>query len=78
VSTVRIRLVELDDGNVAHVTRHGVTLDEIETLLLTTTRFFRGRRSTTTDYAAVGNGIRVNFIYRAKDRAARPISAWRT
>jgi hypothetical protein len=77
VSTVTIQYVELDDDNVPHVTRHGVTLTEIETLLLTATRFARNKRSGAGDYAAVGNGIRVNFIYRPKDHTARPISAWR-
>lgn len=39
MSTVTIQYVELDDGNVPHVTRHGVTLTEVETLLLTASRF---------------------------------------
>jgi hypothetical protein len=77
VSTVTIQYVELDDDNVPHVTRHGVTLTEIEILLLTETRFARNKRSGASDYVAVGNGIRVNFIYRPKDHTARPISAWR-
>jgi len=34
---VTIQYVELDDDNVPHATRHGVTLTEIETLLLTDT-----------------------------------------
>jgi hypothetical protein len=69
--------VELDDGNVPHVTRYGVTLTEVETMLLTATRFARNKRSRAGDYVAVGNGIRVNFIYQPKDHTARPISAWR-
>lgn len=77
MSTVTIQYVELDDDNVAHVTRHGVTLSEIETLLFTATRFARNKRGAAGDYVAVGNGIRVNFIYRPKDHTARPISAWR-
>ena len=77
MSTVTIQYVELDDDNVPHVTRHGVNLTEIETLLLTATQVARNKRSGASDYAAVGNGIRVNFIYRAKDHTARPISAWR-
>ncbi len=31
MSAVTIQYVELDDGNVPHVTRHGVSVDEIET-----------------------------------------------
>jgi hypothetical protein len=69
--------VELDDGNVAHVTRHGVTLTEVEALLFTGTSFKRNKRGAAGDYVAVGNSIRVNFIYRPKDYTARPISAWR-
>jgi hypothetical protein len=41
------------------------------------TRFARNKRSGAGDYVAVGNGIRVNFIYRPKDHTARPISARR-
>lgn len=77
MGTVTIQYVELDDSNVPHVTRHGVTLTEIETLLFTAARFQRNKRSAGGDYVAIGNGIRVNFIYRPKDHTARPISAWR-
>jgi hypothetical protein len=34
-------------------------------------------RSRVGDYVAVGNGIRVNFLYLPKDHTARPISPWR-
>lgn len=77
MGTVTIQYVELDDSNVSHVTRHGVTLTEIETLLFTAAHFKRNTRSAAGDYVAIGNGIRVNFIYRPKDHTARPISAWR-
>lgn len=77
MGTVIIQHVELDDDNVPHVTRHGVTLTEIETLLYAATQFRRNTRSKASDYVAVGNGIRVNFLYRHAERTARPISAWR-
>lgn len=77
MATVVIQHVELDDDNVPHVTRHGVTLTEVETLLYTSTQFLRNKRSAASDYVAVGCGIRVNFLYRPADRTARPISAWR-
>jgi hypothetical protein len=57
--------------------RHGVTITEIETLLFTAARFVRNKRSAAGDYVAIGNGIHVNFLYRAKEHTARPISAWR-
>lgn len=78
MGTVTIQYVELDDDNVAHVTRHGVTITEIETLLFTAARFVRNKRSAAGDYVAIGNGIHVNFLYRAKEHTARPISAWRS
>jgi hypothetical protein len=77
LGTVIIQHVELDDDNVPHVTRHGVTVTEIETLLYTATRFLRNKRSAASGYVAVGNGIRVNFFYRPEEHTARPISAWR-
>lgn len=77
MSTVTIQYIELDDDNVPHVTRHGVTITEVEMLLLTATRFTRNKRNATGAYAAVGNGIRVNFLYRPTDHTVRPISAWR-
>ena len=77
MGTVIIQHVELDDDNVPHVTRHGVTLTEVETLLYTTTRFLRNKRRATSGYVAIGNGIRVNFLYRPEEHTARPISAWR-
>lgn len=77
MGTVTIQYVELDDDNVSHVTQHGVTLTEVETLLLTASRLKRNKRSAAGDYVAIGNGIRVNFLYRPKDHTARPISAWR-
>ena len=69
--------MELDDDNVPHVTRHGVTLTRSRPLLFTATSFKRNKRSAAGDYVAIGNGIRVNFIDRPKDHTARPISPWR-
>ena len=77
MSSITIRFVELDDGNLPQVTRHGVTISEVETLLFSATRFYRNKRSAAGHYAVLANGVRVNFIYRAEDEAARPISAWR-
>lgn len=74
---ITIRYVELDDSNVPHVTRHGVEIGEIEAVLLSATRFVRNKRSAASDYAVIGSGIRVNFIYRHEDDTARPVSAWR-
>lgn len=73
--SLRIDSVEIDDGNADHLTKHGVTLAEIEDVFLSRPDIRRNRRSGRADYYAVGQGIRVNFRYRPG--VARPISAWR-
>lgn len=72
---MQIERIEIDDDNVGHVTRHGVTIAEIEAVLAGHPTIRRNRGGRTADYYAIANGIRVNFIYRAG--AVRPISAWR-
>ena len=72
---MRIEQVEIDDENVGHVTRHGVTLAEIAGVFTGRPEVRRNESGHTADYYAVANGIRVNFLYRPG--VARPISAWR-
>lgn len=73
--SLHVETVEIDDGNANHLTKHGVTLAEIENVFLSQPDIRRNRRSGRADYYAVAKGIRVNFHYRPG--VARPISAWR-
>lgn len=72
---MRIERIEFDDDNVGHVTSHGVTIAEIETVFTSKPEIRRNRSGRTADYYAIANGVRVNFLYRPG--VARPISAWR-
>lgn len=77
MSAVSIQYVELDTATCP--TSHDTACRWMRSrpLLFTATRFVRNKRSAAGDYVAVGNGIRVNFIYRPREYTARPISAWR-
>jgi uncharacterized DUF497 family protein len=70
-----IELVEVDDENLEHVTRHGVTIAQVEAVFMSGPTIRRNKRGRAAEYCAVANGIRVNFRYRPG--VARPISAWR-
>lgn len=72
---MRIDQVEIDDGNIGHLTRHGVTIAEVVAVFESrpTVRRNKGHRSA--DYYAIANNVRVNFLYQPG--VARPISAWR-
>ncbi len=59
--------------NVDHATAHGVSI--IEIISAFEGKVFRNKSGRTADYYVIGNGIRVNFIYR--EGVARPISAWK-
>ncbi|AYY13757.1 hypothetical protein EF847_14710 [Actinobacteria bacterium YIM 96077] len=74
---MRIDYVDLDEGNTPHVTRHGVTEFEVYAAFDTKPSVRRNKGDGTAGYYIVANGIRVNFVYDAEGRAARPISAWR-
>lgn len=78
---MRIDDIEFDDLNIPHLTRHGVGLAEVIAALENPLMLRRNRHSRTAGYFVLGrsNGgriIRVNFIYAAARRSARPISAW--
>jgi uncharacterized DUF497 family protein len=73
--SLRIDTVEIDDGNADHLTKHGVSLAEVEDVFLSQPDIRRNKRSGRAHYYAIAKGIRVNFRYRPG--IARPISAWR-
>lgn len=72
---MRIDVVEIDEDNVAHLTRHGVTESEVRDVFASNPTFGRNRRGRAANYYAIANGMRVNFWY--EPGSARPISAWR-
>lgn len=72
---MRIERIEIDEDNVVHLTRHGVSLAEIEGVFRSQPVVRVNKSGRAADYYAVAHGIRVNFLYRPG--VARPISAWR-
>jgi uncharacterized DUF497 family protein len=56
---MRIDEIEFDEKNVEHVTRHGVSIEEIEGAFTTGTQIRRNPSGRTGDYYIVANGIRV-------------------
>ncbi len=78
---VRIETVELDDRNLAHATSR-VSAAEIRQVFENGPELRRNRSGRTADFVAIGvtdggSRVRINFIYNARARAARPVSAWR-
>ena len=78
---IKIEWVELDDHNLAHVTRHGVSAEEVLQVFANDPAISTNHRDRTGTHAATGytdggRRMRINFIYDARTRAARPISAW--
>lgn len=79
---MRIQSVALDEDNLVHVTRHGVSADEIVQVFDNSESWHRNKRSGTADFTVVGRTdggarVRVNFVYDPRTGTARPISAWR-
>lgn len=78
---MRIETVEFDDGNLAHATSR-ISATEICQVFENGPVFRRNRAGRTAGYVAVGvtdggSRVRINFVYNARTRAARPVSAWR-
>lgn len=71
---MNIQRIEIDDYNIDHLRRHGVTLQEVVNAF-EHGRFFRNRNRRTANFFVLDDHVRVNFIY--KNGTARPISAWR-
>lgn len=77
---MRIDDIEVDDTNMLHLTRHGVSLAEVIEAFDNTMEIRRNRSGRTADYCVIGRSdggkvVRVNFIYDAARHTARPISA---
>ncbi|MGW1677022.1 hypothetical protein [Saccharopolyspora sp. NPDC002376] len=72
--------IEFDDLNLPHLARHGVHVAEVIAAFENALVFRHNRSGRTADRYVLGrsNGgrtVRVNFIYDAARRSARPISA---
>ncbi len=77
---VEWEVVEWDENNEAHATRHGVSLAEIEQVLAAGP-VFRPDRRDSGDYLAEGTTdggrrLRVVVAYDPLRRLLRPITAW--
>lgn len=78
---MRIEIIEWDDANLEHATRHGVSAEEIEQALTNPTGVRRNRRGGSGTHLILGTtagGRRVEVVitYRASTHSARPITAW--
>lgn len=77
---MRITKIEIDDGNEVHLTRHGVSLAEVQQVFANHPDVRRNRKNRASTHIALGttNGGRrvlVPFIDQGDGRA-RPITAW--
>lgn len=76
---MEITEIEIDDGNEAHVTRHGVSVAEVHQVLANGPTIRRNRSDRTATHIANGStdgGRKLIIPFIAKDRTARPITAW--
>lgn len=73
--------IEWDDANLEHATRHGVSADEIEQVLLRRPSVHRNKRGRSGDFIAYGDTeggrrVAVVFTYYPDRRMVRPIASW--
>jgi uncharacterized DUF497 family protein len=78
---VRIEVIEWDDDNLEHATRHGVSLNEMEQAIANATAVQRNKRGRSADVRidSVTDGGRHVVVIAVHDparRSLRPITAW--
>jgi uncharacterized DUF497 family protein len=78
---VRIEVIDWDDDNLEHATRHGVSASEIEQAVGNATAVRRNKRGRSGDVRieSVTDGGRQVIVIAVHDparRALRPITAW--
>ena len=78
---MRIEVIEWDDNNVEHATRHGVSMSEIEQAIANATTVRRNKRGRSGDVRidSVTDGGRAVVVIATHDpgrRSLRPITAW--
>lgn len=77
---MRIEWIAIDEHNEGHVTRHGVTLDEIRQVFANVPVVRKNRPDRAADYVATGTTdggttIRIAFDHNPEDGSVRPIAA---
>lgn len=77
---MRIVEIEIDDGNEAHLTRHGVSLAEVQQVFGNDPEVRRNRRDRAGTHVARGTtrggrSVLIPFVDRGAGRI-RPITAW--
>lgn len=77
---MRITEIEIDDGNEAHLTRHGVSLAEIQQVFSSSPEIRRNRKNRASTHVALGTTsggrrVLIPFIDQGVGRI-RPIAAW--
>jgi uncharacterized DUF497 family protein len=78
---VRIEVIEWDDENLEHATRHGISVGEMEQAIANATAVRRNKRGRSGDVRidSVTDGGRHVVVIAAHDparRSLRPITAW--
>ena len=78
---IKVSAVEWNEANELHATRHGVSIAEIEDVLLSAKLAYRNRRGRSGDFYVHGSTlggrqVRVVFAYQRDTGTARPIAAW--
>lgn len=78
---MHIESIEVDDQNLHHATRHGVSLTEIMDAFDNANEVRQNRSGRSADYFVIsrtrtGRTVRVNFVHDSVRHTARPISAW--
>jgi len=79
---MNIDRIEVDEHNEEHVTRHGVTISEVQQVFTNNPTIRRNRRERSADYLGTGttdggSTVRVAFDHKPEDGSVRPIAAWR-
>lgn len=77
---MRITEIEVDDGNEAHLTRHGVSLAEVQQVFAGVPDVRRNRKDRAGTHVAVGTTsggrrVLIPFVDQGNGRV-RPITAW--
>jgi uncharacterized DUF497 family protein len=81
VPEISPEIIDWDDGNLGHATRHGVSMAEINQVLMNYPKYVGNRRGRAADYLALGSTdggreVVVAVSWDGARRSIRPITAW--
>jgi uncharacterized DUF497 family protein len=73
--------IDWDDANLGHATRHGVSFDEINQVLMSDPEYRTNAQGRSGDYVATGKTaggrtVSVVVAWAPRTRTVRPITAW--